>query len=157
MGNACTRVFRVLIADGSPGDRRLLRRAIGLVDGLQIVAELSSATEAISYLRGESRFSDRQQFPLPNLILLDFKQPGKYGLQTLKRLLESAPYKITVVVLTDFRETACIKKALDLGADLYEVKPHRDEERLAMMLALEDHLLQSSLSVHRHFTVSSAA
>jgi DNA-binding response OmpR family regulator len=113
--------------------------------------------EVIPYLNGDSPFEERHKFPLPDLILLHLQKPIRNSFEVLKWIRECAPYRMMVVVLTDSMEINHIKRALDLGADLFEVKPHGDAERVAMLLALEDYLLQSSVIAHRHLTISPAA
>jgi DNA-binding NarL/FixJ family response regulator len=48
--------------------------------------------------------------------------------------------KLTVVVLTDSMQPEHIKRALDLGADLFQVKPNSHADRKAMVQALEDYM-----------------
>ncbi|HWX22466.1 MAG TPA: response regulator [Candidatus Binatia bacterium] len=42
--------------------------------------------EAIRYLRGEQEYADRQKFPLPNIIMTNFKMPAMSGLELLRWL-----------------------------------------------------------------------
>src|SRR5206468_4265083 len=114
MGKSFDKVFHVLVADNSSDDRLLLRRAIRLIDGFEIVAELSNPVEVIAYLHGDAPFADRRKFPLPDLILLYLQKPIRNSFEVLKWIRESAPYKMMVVVLTDSMEINHIKKALDL-------------------------------------------
>jgi DNA-binding NarL/FixJ family response regulator len=157
MGKSLEKVFHVLVADNSPDDRLFLRRAVRLIDGFEIVAELSDPVEVIPYLNGDGPFGDRNKFPLPDLILLYLQKPLRNSFEVLKWIRESASYKMMIVVLTDSMEINHIKRALDLGADLFEVKPHGNAERVAMLMALEDYLLESSVMAHRHLTISPAA
>ncbi len=138
-------IYHVLIADDSESDRALLKAALRLTPRLQAIAEVSDGTEVIAYLRGHAGFADRQKFPLPDLLLLDLKMPLKDGFEVLE-WLDSQPFKssITVVVLTDSMQPEHIKRALDLGADLFQVKPHASHERNAMIFALEEYLLRSA-------------
>lgn len=157
MNDLSNRVYYVLIADDSIDDRFLLRNALLHTGRLKVVAEVSTGFEVISYLQGHRPFANRSRFPIPDLLLLDLKMPRKDGFEVLEWLSDQDLFPITIVVLTDSMEPQHIKKALDLGADLFEIKPHRIDERVAMMLALEDRLIQASMSLHRHLTVSPAA
>jgi CheY-like chemotaxis protein len=135
--------FSVLIADDSEDDRLLLKRAMQRASRLQVVAEVSNGTEVIAYLKGQSQFADRNKYPLPSLILLDLHMPMKDGFDVLTWISKQDFDNLTVVVLTDSMNTEHIKRALDLGADLFQVKPVQRQDREAMILALEEYLLTS--------------
>jgi CheY-like chemotaxis protein len=143
-------VYYVLIADDSEDDRFLMKAALRQASCLQIIAEVSDGTDAIAYLRGHAQFSDRQKFPLPDLLLLDLKMPVKDGFDVLEWLKEQPCQGLTVVVLTDSMQTEHIKRALDLGADLFQVKPRASQDRTAMILALEEYVLRASAATPPH-------
>src|ERR1044071_719812 len=80
--------------------------------------------QAIEYLAGEGKFKDRDAHPLPCVMLLDLKLPGKNGLEVLAWLRGNAEFTRTVViVLTTSREPRDIHEAYRLGANAYLVKP----------------------------------
>jgi DNA-binding response OmpR family regulator len=80
--------------------------------------------EAVSYLSGTERFSDRSQFPLPTLILLDIRLPQKSGLEVLEWLRSEESLRgIPVVVLTSSAEVKDVRRSYDLGAKAFIVKP----------------------------------
>src|SRR5689334_5646259 len=103
-------VYYVLIADDSEADRFLMKTALRQASCLQIIAEVSDGTDAIAYLRGHAEFSDRQKFPLPDLLLLDLKMPLQDGFEVLEWLNEQPCQGLTVVVLTDSMQTEHIKR-----------------------------------------------
>lgn len=142
--------FFVLVADDSVGDRLLLRTAIPQARRLRIICEVSDGDEAIAYFKGHAGFGDREKFPLPDLLLLDLNMPGRDGFEVLK-WLRTHPVRnnLTVVVLTASMESEDIKRALDLGADLFQVKPRSQRDRHAMVMALEEHLVNSAQATAR--------
>jgi len=150
--------FLVLVADDSHDDRRLVKLAMRRATRMKIIAEMSTGGQVIDYLDGRAHFSDRERFPLPDLLLMDLKMPQQDGFEVLEWLHTQPFEKLTVVVLTDSMNPAHIKRALDLGADLFQVKPKATHDREAMILALEEYLLRPAHSPahHPHSAVSAA-
>lgn len=142
--------YRVLVADDSADDRFLLKQAMARTKQMVIIAEASTGVEAINYLKGHAPYDDRTKHPLPHLLLLDLKMPLKDGFAVLEWLRTQAFQELLVVVLTDSMWPEHIKRALDLGADLFQVKPKGRPELEAMVLALEEHLTRSMLPPMRH-------
>jgi len=137
--------YHVLLADDCETDRLLIKRAMQHMARLRLTGEVADGDEVLNYFQGRQHFNDRAAFPVPDLLLLDLKMPGRDGFAVLD-WLKARPYQnLTVVVLTDSMEPEHIKRALDLGADLYQIKPRTNDERVGMLVALEDHLLKRSL------------
>lgn len=63
--------IQVLIADDCTEDRSLLRRAINSCPNWQLVGEVDCGDSLLSYLQGKGKFSDRNRYPLPDLLLMD--------------------------------------------------------------------------------------
>ena len=115
---------RILLVEDDPNDVLLLRRAFraaGLPEPGQVVTD---GEEAIAYLAGEARFSDRERYPLPTLLLLDLKLPRRSGFEVLEWLRrQTATSRLPVVVLTSSRQPEDVRRAYDLHANSYLVKP----------------------------------
>jgi CheY-like chemotaxis protein len=143
--------FLVLVADDSENDRDLLKKAVIKVGGrLRVIGEVSNGSDVIAYLKGNQHFKDRAKFPMPDLLLLDLKMPLKDGFEVLTWLRTQSFRDMKVVVLTDSMHTEHIKRALDLGADMFQVKPRMPHDLHAMILALEEHLHRSAIGPTRH-------
>jgi CheY-like chemotaxis protein len=79
--------------------------------------------EAIDYIFKQGAYQD-QDLTLPGLILLDLKLPELNGFDVLTILKQHKEFKeIPVVVLTTSKNSEDVKKALQLGANDYIVKP----------------------------------
>jgi len=134
-------VYHVLVADDSTDDRFLLHSAMRRATRLRIVGEVADGAEVIAYLKGRDAYADRERYPLPDLLLLDLKMPQMDGFEVLEWMQKQSLPGLTVVVLTDSMQADHIKRALDLGAELFQVKPRANPEREAMVLALEEYVV----------------
>ena len=114
----------ILHVEDDSNDALLFQHACqkaGVSCNLQVV---SDGDEAIAYLRGDTRFCDRQQHPLPGLVLLDLKMPRVSGFDVLSWIRNEMSYKrLPVVVLTSSNHDADVERAYDNGANSYLVKP----------------------------------
>jgi CheY-like chemotaxis protein len=115
----------MLLVEDDPNDVLLIQRAFrkaGVSHSLQVVGD---GEQAAAYLLGQAPYTDRAQYPLPTLMLLDLKLPRKTGLEVLAWLREqtSAIKRLPVIVLTSSRQSIDINLAYDLGANSYLVKP----------------------------------
>ena len=142
MPAAAKQNFFVLLADDSSQDRLLFKNCLWCAARLRLVAEVGDGREALDYFDGFGQFADRDKFPLPDLLLLDLSMPRVNGFEVLAWLQTRAFGHLTVV-LTDSMRPESIKRALDLGADLFQVKPAGEHDRQAMVLALEELLVKS--------------
>ena len=79
--------------------------------------------EASDYLSGRGPFGDREQFPLPCLVLLDLKLPFVMGLDVLRAIRQQLKLTIIVIILSSSKEDADITAAYEIGANAYLVKP----------------------------------
>jgi CheY-like chemotaxis protein len=114
----------VLIAEDSPGDLLLLRRAFTQIGHSYPVQYVHDGEEAIAYLAGEGKFEKRREFPLPDFFLLDLKMPRKNGFEVLQ-WLQTQPTlsRLRTVVLTTSDDIRDISKAYQLGAASFLTKP----------------------------------
>jgi CheY-like chemotaxis protein len=85
--------------------------------------------QAIAYLEGAGAFADREEYPFPDLVLLDLKMPKLDGFEVLQ-WIRSNPLTVSVpvVVLAGSFFRADIRRALELGANSYAAKPGKLEE-----------------------------
>jgi CheY-like chemotaxis protein len=114
----------ILLVEDLEDDILLIRRAFAAAKlhiPLQVVRD---GEEAIAYLMGVDKYERRDEFPLPDLILLDLKMPKMDGLDVL-RWIRSHPHLkgIRVIVLTSSEDIYDVNKAYELGANSFLVKP----------------------------------
>jgi CheY-like chemotaxis protein len=124
----------ILLVEDNQTDVILIKRAFDqakLGNPLQVVSDGDAAVE---YLAGEGKYSDRQQFPLPILILLDLKLPRRSGLEVVQWLrAQEAVRRIPVVMLTSSGQSRDVNDAYELGVNSYLVKPVEYDALLQML------------------------
>lgn len=114
----------ILVVEDSEVDLVLIRRAFAKARVLNPLFNVRSGEEAISYFKGEGRFANRDEYPLPDLVLLDLKLPGLSGLEVLKWVREQPELRaLRIVMLTGSAATEDINRAYQLGANSFLVKP----------------------------------
>ncbi len=114
----------ILIVEDNPDDILLLQRAFKKARIANPIYVANDGEEAIAYLSGKRKYGNREDFPLPVLVLLDLKLPRKSGFEVLEWVRrQNGLRRIPIVVLTSSSETTDINKAYDLGANSYLVKP----------------------------------
>ncbi|MBI5687621.1 MAG: response regulator [Verrucomicrobia bacterium] len=93
----------------------------GAPDNLRVV---HTGENAVDYLAGANRFEDRENFPLPAMVLLDLKLPGMHGFDVLSWIRRQPQFeKLPVILFTASNLDADIRRAVELGATDYIVKP----------------------------------
>src|ERR1041384_5062017 len=114
----------ILLVEDNPDDVFFMQRAVkaaAVQNPLQIAVD---GQEAIDYLAGAGKFSDRAAFPLPCLMLLDLKLPRKTGHDVLRWVREREDLaSVIVIALTTSRESNDIAEAYRLCVNAYVVKP----------------------------------
>jgi len=114
----------ILLIEDTESDALLMQRALRKSAITDCVHIAKSGKEAIEYLKGVGPFGNRQEFPLPQLILLDLQMPEMHGLKVLEWIRSQPEFRSTVViVLSSSRLTGDIQLAYKLGANSYLVKP----------------------------------
>ena len=130
----------ILLVDDSEDDRILLKRSLVKCGVANPVREVHSGQEAIEYLAGTGRFSDREKFPAAGIVLLDLKMPGIDGFGVLKWIRDKyADGGLLVVVLSRLEEIKTINQAYAMGAQSFLTKPGNSEELDALIHTFHDY------------------
>jgi CheY-like chemotaxis protein len=129
----------VLYAEDEEDDTFFLQRAFAQVGVEQKLIVVPDGQEAINYCAGAGQYSNREEHPLPCLLLLDLNMPRKSGLEVLKWVRsEPSISTLPVIVLTSSLHDADIHRAYVQGANAYLVKPSDPGDLLAIVKTLKD-------------------
>jgi CheY-like chemotaxis protein len=128
----------VLHVEDDPNDALLLQHACRKAGASLHLESVTDGEDALAYLRGVDHFTDREQHPLPSLVLLDLKMGRLNGFDVLTWMRKEEKFKrVPVVVLTSSNHDADVKRAYDLGANSYLVKPVNFDALVELVQAIQ--------------------
>jgi len=111
MAKKASDAVRVMIVDDHAVVREGLRNFLGMLPGIELVAEAASGTEAL----------ERAPKAKPQVVLMDLMMPVMDGIEATRRLHEAHP-DVKVIVLTSFADDDRVFPALRAGAVAYLLK-----------------------------------
>ena len=127
-----------LLVEDEPTDAEFLQHAFARAGADDRIYTVGHGLEAIAYLTGEG-FSDRERFPLPDVIITDLKMPHMNGLELLQWLHTHEIWqRVPRVVLTSSTANSDVATAYACGAAAYLVKPVDIHALRAMAKAMSD-------------------
>ena len=129
--------YKVLIADDSEDDRLFLRLTLQRNPRFQLVGEVEDGEETIEYLSGSGKFSDRQTYPFPDVLLLDIKMPRKTGHEVLDWLRSQPSIGLFVAVVSGSGLQEDVTLSFSLGASGHFKKDAFKEQQSALLQAIE--------------------
>lgn len=127
----------ILLIEDSPDDVFFMKRAFKLADFPYPLQVVEDGEKALEYLGGTGPFSNRVEFPLPSLVLLDLRLPRVPGVDVLKWMRSQPSFTcVPIIVLTSSKEERDMRTVYGLGANSFLVKPSDANELTAMVKAL---------------------
>jgi CheY-like chemotaxis protein len=139
----------VLYVEDEENDVFFMRYAFqeaGIQHGLESVGD---GQHALAYLAGKAPYADRQQFPIPTLILLDLNLPLISGFEVLDWIREQPELQETpVVIFSSSGRPEDRSKAEKLGADHYVLKPASGMQFVQIAKNLKDTWLTTPKAVN---------
>ena len=115
----------ILLAEDEEDYVLLLKKAFAEANVASPLQVVSTGPEAMAYLKGEGKYASRDEYPLPDLLLLDIKLPGYGGLEIIG-WVRSQPglAGLRIIVLTSSEQLRDINDAYRLGANSFLLKPY---------------------------------
>jgi CheY-like chemotaxis protein len=134
--------FRVLLAFASAAPKLRLCTA-------------ADPAEAYAYLSGAGRYANRDEYPVPQLILLDIDQVNQSGFEIV-RWLRTEPVHVNIpfIGITSGADKSIIDRAYELGASSCVLKGndesafHEIATGIADYAALLNNLAQATFPAH---------
>ena len=120
----------ILLVEDEKSDAILFRRALEKITKHPPIVEITNGDEAVDYLSGKGKYADREEYPLPNVVVLDIKLPRRSGFEVLE-FIRKHPDKLRltpVLMLSSSESAADVEEAYSHGANSYLTKPYGTEE-----------------------------
>jgi chemotaxis family two-component system response regulator Rcp1 len=131
------RTVNILLVEDNPADVLLTMEALKEGDISHELNVVTDGADAIAYLRRKGKYTN--VVLLPDIILLDINLPKKNGFEVLSEIKEDQLIKsIPVIILTTSSAKQDIRKAYDLHANCYIVKPLDFDAFLNVVRSIED-------------------
>ncbi len=135
----------ILVAEDREDDVLLIRQAFARAHIPNPLFVVRDGEEVISYLEGQGKYSNRAEYPLPDLLLLDLKMPRVNGFEVIA-WVRSQPSlaALRILVLTSSDEIRDVNQAYHLGANSFLVKPHDFDDFIELSRIMEEFWLKKS-------------
>lgn len=128
----------ILLVEDNEDDVIFMKRAFKTAQIHHPLQVVMDGQAAIDYFARVSTFSDPQQSALPCLVLLDLKLPNKHGLEVLDWLRHQEHLRtLIVIILSTSREPNDLRRAYQIGANAYLVKPAEVSQLFDMVKAIK--------------------
>ena len=135
----------VLLAEDEEDYVLLIRKAFEKAKIPNPLHVVSDGQQAMAYLQGEGKYSNRDEYPLPDLLLLDMRLPRFSGLEVLKWVRSDAGLcGLRVIVLTSSDRIKDVNEAYRLGANSFLVKPYDFVDLVRLTTLIKDLWLYQS-------------
>jgi CheY-like chemotaxis protein len=119
-----TRSIIILIADDDAEDRMLIKEALEESKLKNAIQFVENGEELMDYLHNRGKFTDKEKYTTPGLILLDLNMPKKDGREALKEIKADEHLRVLpVVVLTTSKAEEDILRTYNLGVSSFITKP----------------------------------
>ncbi len=133
---AQAKTIKTLIVDDSEDVCLWLDLELHHIASIKVIGFVHDGVEALAYLTGTEQFKDRELFPYPDLMLLDYRMPRCDGMKVLAHLQHQF-HRPEIVLWSDTIEQIDMSMALRLGANLVSRKPASRKELIELMGRLE--------------------
>ena len=114
----------ILLVEDNRDHAELVMRNMEDFQVANSIYHVEDGQAALDYLHGQGKYSDRKQFPMPHLMLLDLRLPKVDGLDVLKKVKNDTELRaMPVVILTTSDAERDMAMAYEYHANSYVTKP----------------------------------
>ena len=114
----------VLVLEDDADDFFFLQRALKRAALDAPIVHLQNGGLAIDYLQGKGKYANRNEYPIPTVVVADLKMPAVDGLDFVRWLRTESQFKsIPVIVISSSTIAADVANAYAAGANWFIEKP----------------------------------
>ncbi len=114
----------ILFVEDQTDDFLVASRELRRLNVANPICHVSSTDEMITYLGGVGKYAERDKYPLPGLIIIDLRLPGRNGLDAQAYLRTRLKFRdIPIIAISSSEQVNALRSAVSLGANSYMVKP----------------------------------
>ena len=129
----------VLLAEDDENDVLLFQTAFKKVGVPKLLVCVPDGEDAIEYLKGAGIYSNRMEYPLPCLLITDLKMVKRTGFDLLEWVQTQTQFNgLPAIVLSSSLEESDKRRASELGAQAYWVKPAHFEDLVELVCLLKE-------------------
>jgi CheY-like chemotaxis protein len=134
----------ILYIEDNPDEADIFKRVLSRLSVPPSFTILKNGSEGIDYLLNQGPYLG-QALPMPRLVLLDLNLPGHSGFDVIQQVRAASRTRyLPIVIYSSSDNPKDMRRAYDLGANAYLVKPGSYHEVSDMMRrAIEFWLAQS--------------
>jgi CheY-like chemotaxis protein len=118
-----THLNAILVIEDDPNDFNLAQRELIKLKVRNPIHHVSTVEEMIAYLKGDGIYADREQFPLPVVILLDMHLASADGLDAAAWVRSKLKFRNIPIIAISGSGTDRLQLAVEIGADALMQKP----------------------------------
>jgi CheY-like chemotaxis protein len=135
----------ILYAEDDENDAFLMERAFEIADIRNPLRVVTDGKMAVAYLAGQPPFTNREENPLPLLMLLDLSMPKLHGLEVLQWVKSQQELSsLPILVLSSSNQESDVERAYHLGAKGYLMKPGDPDELIRMVKSIQQYWLSEA-------------
>ncbi|CCG98319.1 response regulator receiver protein [Fibrella aestuarina BUZ 2] len=134
----------ILYVEDNQDEVDVFKRVINRLSSPPTFTILTSGTEAIDFLLQQGTYQG-QSVPMPRLVLVDLNLPGHSGFEVIQQVRATSRTRyLPLVVYSTSENPKDMRRAYELGANAYMIKPGSYHEVSDMMRQAIDFWLSQS-------------
>ena len=139
------RQLTILLAEDNEDYAFILQNTMTTLGWKNPIRIVHNGKEAMEYLSGEGKYSDREAWPFPSVMFVDIKMPQADGFDVLRWMRNHPECAVPpMIMLSSSDDEGDVRLAYELGANGYFVKPALVSDLKVMLQAAYDFWSQCS-------------